>query len=148
MSVWYIFVAFLGPMVALMVGMMVAQHRGYFRSPGAKQDAPDFGRCHPMLITVAFPFALGFVVGGISGRPRFILGAVIGGFGGTIFFLLLSFALALIVTLGQSMRHLLRRESAAKVADSNDVAARAPFLRRFMSNLEGAFQIVIQGWSP
>lgn len=166
MSVWYIFLGLLGPMAALMVGMIIAQHSGRFRSAERTESGFEshtvsgaeptparltFGQRHPVFVTVALVFGVWFLAGGFFGDMGFLLGGLVSGVVGTILFLLLSFILALIATIAQSTRYAWRKGSLPRAANGSDVVAdfgTRPFHRRFVGNLEAAAGFVIQGWSP
>ena len=85
-----------------------------------------------MLITVLLVFGVGLLSGALIGRAgNFLISAYVGGVLGVALFLLLTSISALIVTVVQSIRH----------------PCREPFGRRFMKNLEGTMELLIQGWS-
>jgi hypothetical protein len=157
-SVWFIFLGMLGPMVVLMVGMIIAQHLGLFRSTGRiesesgpKSARLPLGRRHPLSVMLSLVFGAGFLAGGIFGGIGFLSGGLLGGIGGTVLFILLSFILALIATGAQSIRHVWGRASRARSANAGNAAEKIgaiPFHRRFADNFEATAGFLIQGWSP
>jgi hypothetical protein len=81
---------------------------------------------------VLLVFGVGLLSGALVGRAgHVLLSALIGGAIGTLLFLLLTSAPALIITVVQSIRR----------------ACPESFGRRFMRNLEGTMELLIQGWS-
>jgi hypothetical protein len=89
------------------------------------------GQRHPVLVTVLLVFGVGLLSGAFVGRAgNVLLSAFIGGVIGTVLFLLLASAPALIITVVSIRR-----------------ACPDSFARRFMRNLEGTIELLIQGWS-
>jgi hypothetical protein len=135
-STWYIFVAILGPMLVLMIGMIIAQHRGVLCRPPRKRTGPDFFQRHATTIGIVLVLGYGFVTGGV-------LGLLVSG----IFLLFLGLLLAFIMTAIEGKKHRSKMRGAEGSGAEILGDPLDQFSRRFARNFRIAITELPSSWS-